>query len=129
MSFITMLQTWINNDDLSIDHYDVNDHTIIVVDVPGVKPEDINIKATPYFELIIKTNRNLSIPTPLNTYTYVQNLQYGERVRTIQLSKNVDLQKIETQLENGVLTIKIAKRILGDGITVPVVNIKNNQNL
>lgn len=119
-----MIQTFINNDDLSIDHYDTNDHTIIVVDVPGVKIEDINIKATPYFELIIKTKRNLEIKERL--YAYVQNLQYGEKVRTINLGKNVDLQKIETQLENGVLTIKIAKRILGQEIDIPVGPVRSN---
>lgn len=124
MSFMSMIQTWINNDDLSIDHYDTNDHTIIIVDVPGVKAEDIDIKATPYFELIIKTKRNFEIKNTV--YAYVQNLQYGEKLRTINLGKNVDLQKIETQLENGVLTIKIAKRILGTGISVPVGTVKTN---
>jgi HSP20 family protein len=88
-----------------VDIAEVEDQLLLYVDLPGVKPEDVDVR----FE-----NRELQIrgkvTPPASKPRYLLN-EYGvgDFYRAFSITDDVDAQKISADLKDGVLTVHLPK--------------------
>ena len=90
---------------LPLDVYTTPSEIVVIANVPGLKPEDVNITLE---------NDTLSvsgeIKAPMENVDYVfQERPYGKFSRTLTINVPVDHEKVEAAFENGVLTITLPK--------------------
>lgn len=76
-------------------------------ELPGVSMEDLEITVTGANQLTIKGNRKPTAPEKAEWHR--RERAFGAFERTLELPVSVDPAKVEARLENGVLTIKMAK--------------------
>jgi HSP20 family protein len=86
-----------------------NDFVYAEAELPGLKLADLEISVTPENELVLKGKREQP-PLPEKAEWHRQERGFGDFERTLRLPVGVDANKVEARLENGVLTIKSAKR-------------------
>jgi HSP20 family protein len=77
----------------------------VKVQLPGVKPEDIELTARQY-SLTIKS-QNSSTKEEKKENWVVKEIHSGSFGRSITFGKPIDVDKIDTGYENGVLTISV----------------------
>jgi HSP20 family protein len=86
-----------------------NDYVYAEAELPGLKLTDLEISVTANNELVLKGKREE--PTlPAKAEWHRQERGFGSFERTFRLPVGVDPNKVEARLENGVLTIQMAKR-------------------
>ncbi len=87
---------------------DAEGYTIVAL-VPGVKAEELNIEAEGN---TVKINGELIAPAP-STDEKVQPLRseigFGKFSRAFEMPEEIDADKIDANLENGVLTVRVPK--------------------
>jgi len=84
-----------------------DDFVYAEAELPGLKLPDLEITVTADNQLTIKGKREPAAPAKVEWHR--QERGYGSFERTIGLPVTVDAGKVEARLENGVLTIKMAK--------------------
>lgn len=90
---------------LPVDAYITAEEIVVVANMPGVKPEDVEITLEGD-TLTIRGQR----PAPLQDRNYViQERTYGNFQRTLSINVPVDAEKSEAKFENGLLTLTIPK--------------------
>jgi len=90
---------------LPLDAYTTADEIVIQANMPGVKPETVEITIEGD-TLTIKGER----PGPIENVDYVmQERVYGPFQRTLNINIPVDADKAEATFENGLLTLTIPK--------------------
>jgi HSP20 family protein len=103
---------------LPLDAYVTPGEIIIVANMPGVKPEGVEITIEGD-TLTIKGER----PAPLENVDYVlQERTYGKFQRTLNINIPVDANKAEAKFENGLLTLIIPKAEAVKPKTISVVS-------
>ena len=86
---------------LPLDAYVTPDEIVVTANMPGVKPEDVEITIEGD-TLTIKGER----PGPIENVDYVlQERPYGKFQRTLNINIPVDADKAEAKYENGLLTL------------------------
>jgi len=93
---------------LTIDVFEQNDIIVIKSTIAGVKPEglDVNIHND---MVTIKGERKKDNDVPEAAY-YYQELYWGKFSRSVILPSEVQHEKIEASMKNGILTIKLPKK-------------------
>ena len=90
---------------LPIDAYVTSEDIVVVANMPGIKPEDVEI-ILEGDTLTIRAER----PAPLQNVNYViQERTYGTFQRTLNINVPVDAEKAEAKFENGMLTLTVPK--------------------
>jgi HSP20 family protein len=90
---------------LPIDAYVTAEDIVVVANMPGIKPEDVEI-ILEGDTLTIRAER----PAPLQNVNYViQERTYGTFQRTLNINVPVDAEKAEAKFENGMLTLTVPK--------------------
>jgi len=90
---------------LPLDAYVTPDEIIVLANMPGVKPEDVEITIEGD-TLTIHGER----PRPLENVDYVmQERPYGKFQRTLNINIPVDANRAEARYDNGLLTLVIPK--------------------
>ena len=90
---------------LPLDAYITAEEIVIVANMPGVKPEKVEITIGGD-TLTIKGER----PAPLENVDYVlQDRSYGKFQRTLNINIPVDANKAEATFEDGLLTLVVPK--------------------
>ena len=90
---------------LPLDAYVTPEEIVVVANMPGVKPEAVEITIEGD-TLTIKGER----PAPLENVGYVlQERTYGKFQRTLNINVPVDADKAEAKYENGLLTLTVPK--------------------
>jgi HSP20 family protein len=90
---------------LPLDAYVTPEEIVVVANVPGVKPEEVEIMIEGD-ALTIRGER----PAPLENVDYVmQERPYGRFQRTLNINIPVNADKAEARYENGLLTLVIPK--------------------
>jgi HSP20 family protein len=79
----------------------------VEAELPGVELADLEIFVTGGNQLTLKGQRRQ--PTPEKGAWHRQERTFGNFSRTLALPFHVDAEKVEARLDNGVLTIKLAK--------------------
>jgi HSP20 family protein len=105
---------------LSIDVYETNKKIYIKSTMAGTKPENLNISLHNDM-LTIKGRRDLNLPEELsNENSIYRECYWGPFSRTIILPTEIDEDKIDAVLEDGILTITLIKLKKTDKIEVKV---------
>lgn len=101
-----------------IDIYETKETIGILVDIPGMKPKDVEIIATPN-QLIIKGERRPEKDVKQEEYI-LQEHYYGPFVRAIDLPYPVKPKEIKALYKDGTLEIKLPKSRRGKSIKVDI---------
>ncbi|CUS97541.1 Hsp20/alpha crystallin family protein [Candidatus Chrysopegis kryptomonas] len=89
------------------DLYETPDAYILYIDLPGVTKENLNIKVVDN-SLIVQGKFELSLPK--DSDTMFSELAKGEYRREFVLAGDVDRNKIDAKLVNGVLILTLGKK-------------------
>lgn len=92
---------------LTVDLYQTPDEIILESPIAGVKPEDLDISITNE-SVTIKGSRKKERKVKEEDYFY-QECYWGKFSRSIILPQEVDAEKAEAMIKNGVLTVKLPK--------------------
>ncbi len=91
----------------AVDVYETKEGVTLKADLPGVSPETLDVKVDNE-ELVIEGSVNLDVPDKMEArYAEIQSSRYR---RSFSLSSDLDIDKVEAELKNGVLTLHIPKR-------------------
>ncbi len=96
-------QTWAPNSDI----HETDDHVKILLDLPGMSRENLDIQLTDNNTLTIRGERKFE-EVDKAKYHRVERF-YGNFVRSFVLPMNVETQKIEATFKDGVLEIVLPK--------------------
>jgi len=92
---------------LTVDFYQTPTEIVVQAIVAGVKPDDLDVSIT-QDKITITGKREDSRRVEKENFFY-QELYWGSFSRTLLLPQEVDPDKAEATLKNGVLTIKLPK--------------------
>lgn len=98
----------IGHGDLNLDICDKGKELEVKIEVPGVLEEDIHVSVQEN-NLIIAGEKKAEHPQEKNNYYYMSERVYGSFMRSVPLPFKVNSDKVEAELDQGVLTIRIAK--------------------
>jgi HSP20 family protein len=103
---------------LPLDAYATPDEIVIMANMPGVRPEDVDITIEGD-TLTIKSERQ----APMENVSYVmQERPHGRFQRTLNINVPVEADKAEARFENGQLTLVIPKAEAVKPKTIQVVS-------
>lgn len=116
--FDRALQNWWSNGDFeeltaggdwqpSVDISETEDALEVKVDLPGIKPEDVDISVTDN-RLTIQGERKEEKETKEKTVHRIER-RYGSFLRTITMPPGAEADKVSAESDNGVITIKVPK--------------------
>ena len=97
--------------ELTVDIYDEGANIVVQSTVAGVKPEDIDISLEEN-TLTVRGSRRRQTEIPEESF-YAKELYWGAFSRSIILPEEVDFQKAQASLKNGLLTVRLPKRDRG----------------
>lgn len=113
---------WLENEfeegQLSIDVYQTPTAIIVKSTIAGVKPDDIDISINNDM-LTIRGKREMSESVKAENYLY-RECYWGSFSRSIILPVEIEANKIEATLENGVLTVALPKSKVSKQISIKV---------
>lgn len=89
---------------LPMDAYRRGNHVVAQLDVPGVRPEDVDITVERNV-LTVRATRRLDLGE--EDERIVSERRHGELVRQLQLGESLDTQRVEADVTDGVLTLRI----------------------
>ena len=95
-----------------------DDFVYAEAELPGLKLPDLEITVTADNRLTLKGKREPAAPEKVEWHR--QERGFGGFERTIELPVSVDAGKVEARLDNGVLTIKLAKNPAAKPKKIPV---------
>ena len=81
------------------------DATLLRAELPGVRPEDLSITVEGH-QLTLSGERRLPETAP-NMACYRRERPWGKFSRSVRLPEDVDLERVEAQFRNGVLTLTV----------------------
>jgi HSP20 family protein len=103
---------WLEKEgEVPVDMYQTKDYVILEVPVAGVKPTDLEIY-TENDQIVIEGQRK--IPEEEREYL-IQECFWGKFSRIVKIPIEVDFEKVEASLKDGLLTIKIPKILKTSG--------------
>jgi HSP20 family protein len=91
----------------AIEMFEKDDKFVLRAELPGVKPEDIDVSVSDNI-LTVKGERKSESEVKEEDY-YCCEHSYGSFFRSIALPSNVDAKKIEASYEGGVLEVNLPK--------------------
>ncbi len=103
---------------LSVDVYGTEGEVVVVSTIAGVKPEDIDISISNDM-LTIRGQRTEEKEEPVSDH-YYQECYWGGFSRSIILPVEVEADKVEANLKNGVLTVRLPRARKQKSISVRV---------
>ena len=100
-------ENWVSADTLALDVYETEDAFVVKASLAGVKPEDLDI----HIEDNVLTVRGEARQEEKgeNTRYHWQERWFGQFERSVRLPSQVDADKVEANLKDGVLTVSIPK--------------------
>ncbi|MFA6394137.1 MAG: Hsp20/alpha crystallin family protein [Patescibacteria group bacterium] len=115
-------EEWLENDfeegQLSIDVYQTRDDIIVKSTIAGVKPDDIDISINNDM-LTIRGKREMEEVVAEENYLF-RECYWGNFSRSVILPVEIQADKIEATLENGILTLVLPKAQTAKQISVKV---------
>jgi HSP20 family protein len=89
-----------------VDVVETADEVLLLADVPGVRPEDLEL----HFEKDELTLHGRCAPRGFGTRTRAAEYEVGDFYRTFAVGEGVDSGRITAELAHGVLTLRLPKR-------------------
>jgi HSP20 family protein len=100
-----------------VDVYETPEDILVVVEVPGVEPASIDLAATGNVLTMKGVKAAGELPEP---QVHVRERLFGAFHRQITLPNEVDFDKAEAAINQGVLTVRLPKRTAARTRTIPV---------
>jgi HSP20 family protein len=91
----------------AVNVWEDDDHVYAEAELPGMELSDLEIYVTSGNQFTIKGERKQ--PSPASAYWHRQERGFGSFTRVLTLPVDVDADKVEARLHNGVLTITMPK--------------------
>ncbi|PJF41687.1 MAG: heat-shock protein Hsp20 [Phototrophicales bacterium] len=107
-----------NNNMLAIDLHETDDAYEMVINVPGIDPENIDVSITENVLSIVAELQQEKREE--NAQTLLQERVYGKFSRQITLPAGVDADHVETHYENGVLRLTLPKQESSKRRRIPI---------
>src|ERR1700733_4755739 len=92
----------------AVDVYEDADKLVLKLEIPGVKPEDLDIKLENQ-TLVIKGERKFESTEKAENFHRIER-RFGSFVRSFTLPQTVDSESVTATTDAGVLTISLAKK-------------------
>ncbi|MEI9981615.1 MAG: Hsp20/alpha crystallin family protein [Edaphobacter sp.] len=92
----------------AVDVYEDAEKLVLKLEVPGVKPEDVDIKLENQ-SLVIKGERKFESSEKAENFHRIER-RFGSFVRSFTLPQTVDMESVTASADAGVLTISLAKK-------------------
>lgn len=102
----------------AIDLSESDDHYVLRVDLPGVPPEDVNLRIEDQ-SLVIRGERRRDAGIPADAFLRTER-PVGPFVLTFALPRSVDSGSVRAGFENGVLEVTLPRRGSGRARPVPI---------
>lgn len=90
----------------AVDILEKGDEILLVADVPGAKPDDIDVQ---FEDGLLTVHAKVATRYPDDVEWLKQEYGVGDYLRTFQLSEAIDVAKISAEYANGVLTLHLPK--------------------
>lgn len=90
----------------AVNVYDDSDNYYLTAEIPGIEQKDLEITAV-YDSVTIKGERTIEDAQDVNYHR--RERSGGKFSRVVTLGDRIDPEKVEANLKNGVLTLKMAK--------------------
>jgi HSP20 family molecular chaperone IbpA len=88
------------------DIYETEDHIVLVADMPGVAPHDVDVNLE---RRVLTVRGRVPVQAPEGYRRVHSEYGVGDFERVFTLSEEIDRDHIEASHENGVLTLKMPK--------------------
>lgn len=88
----------------ALDIFEAEDHYQFMLDLPGVKKSNLSLRLNGRRLRILGKGKLNGVKNILN-----QEIEYGDYYREFELPDEIDPEKLQAKLENGLLTIKIPR--------------------
>jgi len=102
----------------SFNAWEEDDTLVLEAELPGLDLKDLEIYVTGGNQLTVKGQRQP--PKPERGVWHRQERQFGSFARTLTLPYPVDAEKVDARLENGILTVRLAKHESARPRKIPV---------
>jgi HSP20 family protein len=94
--------------EVAVDMYETKDDVVVKATLPGVKPEDLQVKVEGG---ILRIDAETRSEEKVEEKNYVRReRRYGKVSRSVALSSDVYADKASAEFEQGILTLKFPKR-------------------
>lgn len=100
-------RTFINNDSLTLDVHETDDDYTIVVDVPGIETDNIDIRL--HEDVLTISAENNYVNREERGTAVLQERRYGKFSRSLRFPVHVNSDAVEADFADGVLTINVPK--------------------
>jgi len=91
----------------AVDVYEKDDKFVVKAEIPGMKPEDVDVSVT---DDMVTIKGEKKTESEVNDEDYYRcERTYGSFYRSIPLPSNVDADKIEASYDDGVLEVTVPK--------------------
>ena len=105
---------------LQVDLADTGDAFVVVADLPGYEPDDLDVKLTDKTTLSLAAERDTETVDEVDRYVMRERTRESVS-RTVALPGPVDETETEASFNDGVLTVRLPKRSEPDeGTDIPV---------
>ena len=105
---------------LALDVHEDENSFLLTTDLPGLKPDQINIRQDGDF-LVIEGETRDEFETPAEGQRpLVKERRYGRYSRRLRLPQNVNFEQAEATYEDGVLKLRLPKAPQAQPRTIPV---------
>lgn len=102
-----------------IDIYDLEDKVIVLADMPGVSKEGLDVRADEN-QLTIHGRCSWEQKPHVDALRLVRECPNCDYYRVIKLSRVIDIEKIQAQIEDGILTLTLPKKQSAKSIEIPI---------
>lgn len=102
----------------SVDVYETENEVVLIAELAGVNKEDIKISASEKAVYLSGTRKET--PGYSKKHYHSMEIRFGPFEKLIPIPANVDLDKMEITLENGLLEIKLPKAEKPKEITIKI---------
>lgn len=100
-----------------VDIYETEDSLVLLADLPGVKPDQLDVR----LEKDILTIQGHATPADVAPRNLVHaEYQTGDYYRAFTLSEDIDQDRIQASLKNGVLTLRLPKAARAKARTIKI---------
>jgi len=89
-----------------VDIYEANNRFVIIIDVAGINKKQMNVSVSDDI-LIIKGERKRTNAIDENLCYYHMEIEYGPFERRIRIPRNIDIDNMKIEYDNGLLNIEI----------------------
>ena len=93
----------------ALDMHETDNTLVVTMDVPGVRSEELDISFEKNTLTIRGSRPTLAKPAEGEFKLYASERVFGEFSRSVRLPQFVDAEKIEAEVKEGVLTVKVPK--------------------